>query len=82
MIKVFILLVLFVVIVYIYTITKLKKNREKTKNIDSVQDFHDNYQHLIAKRQMPDRTRLQQNKSKHYRKYVTKYNSSEDYREK
>ena len=76
MIKVFILLVLFVVI------TKLKKNREKTKNIDSVQDFHDNYQHLIAKRQMADKTRLQQNKSEHYRKYVTKYNSSEDYREK
>ncbi|MBD5458277.1 MAG: hypothetical protein HDR27_06875, partial [Lachnospiraceae bacterium] len=55
MVKVFILLGLFVIIVYIYTFVKLKKNREKTKNINSVQEFHDNYQHLINKRQMPDK---------------------------
>lgn len=82
MIKVFILLGLFVIIVYIYTFVKLKKNREKTKNINSVQDFHDSYQHLINKRQIPDKRTIQQNKSEYYRKYVTKYNSSEDYREK
>lgn len=82
MVKVFILLGLFVIIVYIYTFVKLKKNREKTKNINSVQEFHDNYQHLINKRQMPDKRAIQQNKSEYYRKYVTKYNSSEDYREK
>ena len=82
MIKVFVLLGLFVIIVYIYTFVKLKKNREKTKNINSVQDFHDSYQHLINKRQIPDKRTIQQNKSEYYRKYVTKYNSSEDYREK
>lgn len=82
MVKVFILLGLFVVIMYVYSFIKLKKNREKTKSMNSVQDFHDNYQHLINKRQMPDKTRIQQNKSEYYRKYVTKYNSSEDYREK
>lgn len=82
MVKVFILLGLFIIVVYVYTFIKLKKNREKTKNINSVQDFHDNYQHLITKRRKPDKTRIQQNNSEYYRKYVTKYNSSEDYREK
>lgn len=80
--KAIVLLLLFVVIVYVYTFTKLKKNREKTKSIDSVQDFHNSYQHLINKRQMPDKTSIQKEKSEYYRKYVTKYNSTEDYREK
>ena len=66
----------------VYTFRKLKKNRERTKSIDSVRDFHDSYQHLTSKRQMPDRTSIQKEKSEYYRKYVTKYNSSEDYREK
>lgn len=82
MVKVIILLGIFIIIVYVYTYIKLKRNREKTKNINSVQNFHDNYQHLITRRQMPDKTGTQQNKSEYYRKYVTKYNSSEDYREK
>ena len=82
MVKVFILLGLFVVIVYVYTFVKLKKNREKTRNINSVQDFHSNYRHLITKQQNPDKTRMQQRQSEYYKKYVTKYNSSEDYREK
>lgn len=77
-----ILLLIFVVIVYIYTFIKLKKNREKTRNINSVRDFHDSYKHLTDKRQMPDRTSIQKEKADYYRKYVTKYNSSEDYREK
>lgn len=77
-----VLLLLFVVIVYVYTFRKLKKNRERTKSIDSVRDFHDSYQHLTSKRQMSDRTSIQKEKSEYYRKYVTKYNSSEDYREK
>ncbi len=80
--KVVILLLLFVVIVFVYSYTKLKRNREKTKSIDSVQAFHDSYQHLIKKRQMPDKTSIKEEKSEYYRKYVTKYNSSEDYREK
>lgn len=80
--KAIVLLLLFVVIVYVYTFIKLKKNRENTKNINSVQDFHDSYQHLVHKRQMPDKASVQKEKSDYYRKYVTKYNSSEDYREK
>lgn len=81
--KAVILLLIFVVIVYVYTFIKLKKNREKTKNINSVRNFHDSYKHLSRnKQQMPDRASVQKEKAEYYRKYVTKYNSSEDYREK
>ncbi|MCI8357773.1 MAG: hypothetical protein HFI51_06485 [Lachnospiraceae bacterium] len=77
-----VLLLVFVVIVYVYTIVKLKKSREKTKNINSVQDFHNSYQHLINRRELPDRESIRKEKTDSYRKYVTKYNSTEDYREK
>ncbi|MCM1173964.1 MAG: hypothetical protein NC341_02815 [Blautia sp.] len=80
--KIFILLGLFIIVMYVYTFVKLKKNREKTRNINSVQDFHDSYQHLSSGRRTPENTGIQQNRQESYRRYVTKYNSSEDYREK
>ena len=77
MVKGFILVGLFIVIVYVYSIRKIKRNKEMIKNIDSVKGFHNNYDHLIG--QQKTRTpRL----SDDYQNYVTKYNSSEDYREK
>ena len=75
MFKVFILLGIFIVFVYVYSFIKIKKNRNKTKNIDSVRDFHDSYKHLTDKQ-------VESKRSDGYNKYVTKYNSSEDYREK
>lgn len=75
MLKVFILLGLFIVFVYVYSFIRIKKTRNKTKNIDSIRDFHDSYKHLINKQ-------IQNEKSNGYNKYITKYNSSEDYREK
>lgn len=75
MFKVFVLLGIFIVFVYVYSFIKMKKNRDKTKNINSVQEFHDTYKILTVKQ-------IQQEKSNGYNKYVTKYNSSEDYREK
>ncbi len=75
MLKVFILLGIFIVFVYVYSFIKIKKNKEKTRNIDSVQEFHVSYKHLTNKR-------VQNKRSDGYNKYVTKYNSSEDYREK
>ncbi len=71
-----VLLLLFVVIVYVYTFRKLKKNRERTKSIDSVRDFHDSYQHLTSKRQMPDRTSIQKEKSEYYRPLIRWMNES------
>lgn len=78
MAKVFILLGIFVVIVYVYSVKKIKKNKENTKNINTVQEFHDTYHHLMNNRQESPRRNGEEN----YRRYVTKYNSSEDYREK
>lgn len=76
MYKVYILLGIFLIIVYVYTFIKLKKRKEKTKNINTVQDFHNTYQNLNGIR------KIRQEKKEQYTKYVTKYNSNEDYREK
>lgn len=79
MAKVFILLGIFIVIVYVYSIKKIKTNKERTRNINSVKDFHNNYQRMSGKgRNSPPK----QASDGGYRRYVTKYNSSEDYREK
>ena len=77
MLKGLIFVAFFVIIVYIYSFRKMKRNKEKTRNIDSVKDFHNNYNHLLGqqKKRIP-------RSSNDYQKYVTKYNSSEDYREK
>lgn len=59
----------------------MKKNKEKTKDIDSVRDFNNLYKHLRGNKNTPQTTQKNPNKSS-YNTYVTKYNSSEDYREK
>ncbi|MBO5209296.1 MAG: hypothetical protein J6B68_08125 [Lachnospiraceae bacterium] len=79
MIKVLFLLVAFLVVVYVYTFIKLKKSKEKTKNIDTVKHFHDNYKHLTGVERANNNS---SNTTTSYEKYVTKYNSTEDYREK
>ncbi|MCM1088117.1 MAG: hypothetical protein NC419_08175 [Muribaculaceae bacterium] len=73
--KSLILLGIFLVFVYVYNFRKIKKTKEKTKNINSVRDFHETYEHLIHKQQI-------QTNDSGYQRYVTKYNSQEDYREK
>lgn len=80
LIKVGILLVIFVVIMYLYSFRKIKINKEKTNNINSVRDFHDNYQHIMSGKDRSEQKK--QSSGDYYRRYVTKYNSSEDYREK
>ena len=80
-IKVGILLLIFVIFVYVYSFRKIKKNKEKTKNINSVRDFHNNYQHVMSGKERSNKN-TQQSGNDYYRRYVTKYNSSEDYREK
>lgn len=75
--KVIFLLVVFLVIVYVYTFIKLKKSKEKTKNINTVKHFHDTYKHLTGVQGQASKK-----ESNQYNNYVTKYNSTEDYREK
>ncbi len=77
MAKVFILLGIFILVVYVYSIKKIKATKEKTGKINSVQEFHNNYQYMSAKKQI-----RKNQTSGDYCKYITKYNSSEDYREK
>lgn len=78
MFKVIILIIIFVVFIYIYSFRKIKKNKSKTNNINSVKDFRQNYSHLYEN----NRTTRRTSQNSDYRNYVTKYNSSEDYREK
>lgn len=75
MAKVFIILGLFIIVVYVYSFIKIKKNKDNTKNIDSIRDFHNSYKRLTD-------TQPKIEKTDGYNRYVTKYNSSEDYREK
>lgn len=75
-----ILFLIFLVVVYVYTFLKLKKSKEKTKQINTIQKFHDNYKHLTGT--VSPTENMKNDKNTNYTKYVTKYNSTEDYREK
>ncbi len=81
-IKVGILLLIFVIFMYAYSFRKIKKNKEKTNNMNFVRDFHNNYQHVMSGMERSNNKKAQQSGDDYYRRYVTKYNSSEDYREK
>lgn len=83
MVNIFLPIGIFLVIVYVYIYVKIKKNREKTNNIDSVRDFNDAYKHLRDIKKTQSEIKYDKYISDNtYRNYVTKYNSSEDYREK
>ncbi|MCH5249636.1 MAG: FeoB-associated Cys-rich membrane protein [Lachnospiraceae bacterium] len=75
-----ILIAIFLVIVYAYIYTKIKKNKERTNNINSVRDFNNSYKYLTGQSSQKQFNRKNTNNG--YNNYVTKYNSSEDYREK
>lgn len=78
MFKAIILIIIFVIFIYVYSFLKIKKKKTKTNNINSVRDFRQNYSHLYEN----NRTIRRASQNSDYRSYVTKYNSSEDYREK
>lgn len=61
--------------IYFYMRHAAKRNRARTADMDFIKTYHDNYKR--------DRTRKNIQKTDNaYRTYVTKYNSSEDYRER
>lgn len=75
MIGAIILTVIIVIVIYIYMRHTAKRNRTRTADIDSIKTYHDNYKR--------DRTRKNIRQTDNaYRTYVTKYNSSVDYRER
>ena len=72
---VIILTVIFVFVIYFYMRHAAKRNRTRTADMDFIKTYNDNYKR--------DRTRKNIQKTDNaYRTYVTKYNSSEDYRER
>jgi hypothetical protein len=67
------LIIILVFAIYLYMRHKSKKN--SAKDINTVQDYHESYRQLGTRRELRDKNNV-------YRTYVTKYNSSEDYRER
>lgn len=70
---VFIITILMVIAIYLYMRHKTKQN--SSKQINTIQDYHDAYERIRSHRELRDKYNCHQN-------YVTKYNSSEDYRER
>lgn len=70
---VFIITILMVIAIYLYMRHKTKQN--SSKQINTIQDYHDAYERIRSHRELRDKYNRHQN-------YVTKYNSSEDYRER
>lgn len=84
MYKILILIAIFLVVVYVFLFIRIKKTKEKTDDINSVRDFNSLYKHRYGQPKSPEHRNHTDADSQNtsYRAYVTKYNSSEDYREK
>lgn len=75
MVSVLLFTALIVVLIFFYMLRKAKARRNGSANIDSVRDYHAAYDRVRTHRNVRD-------KQNNYQPYVTKYNSSEDYRER
>lgn len=75
MISVLLFTVIVVVLIFFYMRRKTRKNSAHTKNMDSIRDYHASYDRIRNRSQLRD-------KHTGFQPYVTKYNSSEDYRER
>lgn len=75
MVSVLLFTALIVVLIFFYMLRKAKARRSGSANIDSVRDYHAAYDRFRTHKNVRDR-------QNNYQTYVTKYNSTEDYREK
>lgn len=75
MISVLLFTAIIVVLIFFYMRRKAKRNSEHTQNLNSVRDYHASYDRIRSRSELRD-------KNNRYKPYVTKYNSSEDYRER
>jgi len=73
MVGVFLLTTVFVIFIYIYLHRRAKNNRSADSNF--VRDYHASFDRVRSHKELRD-------KQNNYRTYITKYNSSEDYRER
>lgn len=74
-----VLTVIIVFAIYIYMRHSSRKRRRAMDEIDTVRYYHENY---LRSRSDNRRQSKQIDQQNGYRTYVTKYNSSEDYRER
>lgn len=74
-----ILTVIIVFAIYLYMRHASKKRKRAMDEIDTVRYYHENY---LRSGQNKKRNHKQIDQDNGYRTYVTKYNSSEDYRER
>ena len=70
---VLILTVIFVIIIFVYLRRRAKQR--KSTDMNFVQDYHESFHRIRTHQGLRD-------KQNGYQTYVTKYNSSEDYRER
>ena len=74
MISVLFFTLLVSVLIFFYMRYATKRRNKRTAEIDSVRDDHESYERIRTRRALRDR-------NSGYQTYVTKYNSTEDYRE-
>lgn len=64
-----------VFVIFIYVYMRHKSRTNSVSNMNTVQDYHEAHERIKNRKELRD-------KQNSYRNYITKYNSSEDYREK
>ncbi len=75
MISVLLFTVIVAVLIFFYMRRKARKSSEHTQNLNFMRDYHASYDRIRNRSELRDKT-------SGYKPYVTKYNSSEDYRER
>ena len=75
MIGTLILTVIIVIAIYLYMHHTAKRRRTHVEDIDFVKTYHENYKRSRTRKSAPST-------DSGYRTYVTKYNSTEDYRDR
>lgn len=70
-----ILTVIIVIAIYLYMRHTAKRRRTRSEDIDFVKSYHENYKRGRTRKGPPGT-------DSGYHTYVTKYNSTEDYRER
>lgn len=63
-----------VVFIFLYMRHSARRRKKHTEQINSVRDYHASYDRVKTRKELRDR-------HSGYQSYVTKYNSTEDYRE-
>ncbi|MBD5490718.1 MAG: hypothetical protein HDR16_00905 [Lachnospiraceae bacterium] len=75
MISVLLFTAIVVVLIFFYMRRKARKSSAQTQNLNFMRDYHASYDRIRSRSELRD-------KNNGYKPYVTKYNSSEDYRER